>query len=424
MRDVTGKGCNFASAPTRDDLPLHDITGGSTWLPGLIASLFPGEVNASAIQAGVTRARYMLQNAAELTSTQQGSRLKVTVTNHTGHKLPTGYPEGRRIWLNVKFFDDQMDLLSESGAYNSLTGVLSHDAEAKIYEVEPGLDEVMAPIVGVPPGPSFHFVLNNKIFKDNRIPPRGFTNEQFASFGGAPVGHTYEDGQYWDETLYVIPAGATSAEVTLFYQSTSKEFIEFLRDENTTDSQGQEMYDLWNNNGKCPPEVMQNTSLALSGFEPCQAHAECDDGLFCNGPETCDPVLLTCQPGTPPDCDGECEHCDEATDSCAWCRFDLDQSSAMGTGDFALFASCFGGCYTALDPCHGSNFDGSPDGCVSTSDFALFSNCFGLSCGDCPTCAGPTEMPPMASTISETVPRSIQESKSDRSGGKRLVEKR
>jgi hypothetical protein len=52
--------------------------------------------------------------------------------------------------------------------------------------------------------------------------------------------------------------------VTLYYQSTSKEFVEFLRDENTTNSKGQEMYDLWNNNGKCPPETMVQAQLAIA----------------------------------------------------------------------------------------------------------------------------------------------------------------
>jgi hypothetical protein len=107
-------------------------------------------------------------------------------------------------------------------------------------------------------------VLNNKIFKDNRIPPRGFTNAAFSDFGGAPVGHSYADGQYWDDTFYAIPPQADSVKVTLYYQSTSKEFVEFLRDENSTNTLGQEIYDLWNDNGKCPPEVMQSTTIELN----------------------------------------------------------------------------------------------------------------------------------------------------------------
>jgi hypothetical protein len=99
-------------------------------------------------------------------------------------------------------------------------------------------------------------VLNNRIFEDNRIPPRGFTNAAFASFGGAPVGHTYADGQYWDDAFYTLPTGASRAEVRLYFQSTSKEFIEFLRDENRTDSKGQELYNLWSTNGMCPPTLV------------------------------------------------------------------------------------------------------------------------------------------------------------------------
>jgi len=267
MRDVTGKGCNFPEAPVRTDLPLHDMTGGSTWLPGLLTILYPNipnEVNGPALQAGIERARYLLRNAAEMAVVQEGANLKVTVTNNTGHKLPTGYPEGRRMWLNVKFYDASQVLIRESGAYDPQTGVLTHDPEAKVYEAKPGLDEVTAPLVGVPPGPSFHFVLNNKIFKDNRIPPRGFANAAYAQFGGAPVGATYADGQYWDDSYYPIPASARSAEVTLYYQSTSKEYVEFLRDQNTTNTKGQELHSLWANYNKCPPEVMLTTTVALA----------------------------------------------------------------------------------------------------------------------------------------------------------------
>lgn len=259
MRGVSGYGANPANnpgVPLRNDLPLHDMTGGTTWLLGLMTNLFPNDVSVPAVQAGIQRATYMLENAAEVSVAKTNGQLRVRVVNNTGHKLPTGYPEGRRIWLNAKFFNAANALLGESGAYNTNTGVLNHDAQAKVYEIHLGIETNLANALGLPPGPSFHFVLNNQVFLDNRIPPRGFSNANFAVFGGAPVGHSYADGQYWDDTFYTLPTGATRAEVQLFYQSTSKEFIEFLRDENTTDSRGQEMFDLWNNNGKCPPTLM------------------------------------------------------------------------------------------------------------------------------------------------------------------------
>ena len=93
------------------------------------------QVNAAAIQSGIGRATEMLQNAATLSAAYAGGYLRVTVTNQCGHKLPTGYPEGRRIWLNVRFFDEWDGLLSESGAYDTETGVLTRDLGAKIYEV-------------------------------------------------------------------------------------------------------------------------------------------------------------------------------------------------------------------------------------------------------------------------------------------------
>jgi hypothetical protein len=264
MRDVTGEGCNNPAVPTRSDMPLHDITGGSTWLPSLLSTLYPpDEVNDAALQAGIARARHMLQNAADLAAVQEGNQLKVTVTNNTGHKLPTGYPEGRRMWINVRFLDESSQLIEESGAYNAETGELSHGEGDKIYEVKPGLDSITAPLVGKPEGPSFHFVLNNTVYKDNRIPPQGFTNAAYADFGGAPVDYSYADLQYWDDTFYTIPPGAASADVTLYYQSTSKEFVEFLRDENFTNTKGDELYNLWNTNNKCPPEQMATTSVTI-----------------------------------------------------------------------------------------------------------------------------------------------------------------
>ena len=39
------------------------------------------------------------------------------VMNETGHKLPTGYPDGRRMWLHVRAFDEQRTVVFESGRY-------------------------------------------------------------------------------------------------------------------------------------------------------------------------------------------------------------------------------------------------------------------------------------------------------------------
>ncbi len=71
-----------------------------------------------------------------------------------------------------------------------------------------------------------------------------------------PVGQTYADGQYWDEVVYPVGAEAVRAEVTLYYQTASREYIEFLRDENVTNAAGPILFDLWDQHDKSTPVAM------------------------------------------------------------------------------------------------------------------------------------------------------------------------
>ncbi|MBK8229143.1 MAG: T9SS type A sorting domain-containing protein [Candidatus Eisenbacteria bacterium] len=283
MRDVTGAGCNDLDAITRLDLPLHDLTGGNYWMPGIIAQLFPGEVDAAALAAGASRAVSMLQKAAVLdvvmVAEGDSARAEVTVTNRTGHKLPSGYPEGRRMWLHLAAKSDQGTTVHESGRYIAATGELLHDEEITVYEAKLGLSPSLGQVLGLSPGPSFHFVLNDTLFKDNRIPPRGFSNAGFDQFGGRPVDPErpvprYADGQNWDLAIYRLPPTAVKAVATLYYQTTSKEYVEFLRDENQTDSRGSDLYDLWAANGKAAPVAMAVDSTTMSPVEVVEPAAE------------------------------------------------------------------------------------------------------------------------------------------------------
>lgn len=274
MRTVTGVGCNRPGAPVRTDLPLHDLTGGNTFIPKLVANLYPTEVDTLALNSGILRARAMLQKAATMNMTMSyvsgGFRARVRVTNETGHKLPSGYPEGRRLWLNVKAWDINNALVYESGAYDPVTAVLTEGPGVKVYEAILGLSAAEAAATGFPPGPSFHFVLNNMYFKDNRIPPRGFTNAAFDSIQAKPVGAVFADGQYWDDTDYDLPATTHRVTATLYYQTMSKEYAEFLRDENHTNAAGSTLYNQWAANGKSAPEPMVSVSdtLNVSGVAP------------------------------------------------------------------------------------------------------------------------------------------------------------
>jgi cytochrome c553 len=266
MRDVTGVGCTEPGAPTRSDLGLHDLTGGNTFLPDILPDFYP-DVDTAALQDGKARAMAMLSLAATMELTpgviDGHSAVTVRITNETGHKLPSGYPEGRRMWLNVKAYDDADVMVYESGHYDDATGELGHDEDAKIYHIEPGISTRLSAIIGMPAGVSFFFPLNDTVYVDNRIPPRGFTNAAFVTAQSPPVAYTYADGQYWDDTDYLLPSTARRVEVSYYYQTTSKEYIEFLRDNNHTNTLGQELYDSWAAHGRSTPVMVAQQSALL-----------------------------------------------------------------------------------------------------------------------------------------------------------------
>ena len=143
-----------------------------------------------------------------------------------------------------------------------------------MYETEHGVDAAVASATGLPEGRSFHLVLNNVIMKDNRIPPRGFSNANFAAVQAAPVAYSYADGQYWDDTIYAIPAGARRAEVRVYYQTSSREYMEFLRDEDATTPfdrdtpWGTLAYQQWEAFGRSAPALMDFADIS---FNSCTA---------------------------------------------------------------------------------------------------------------------------------------------------------
>lgn len=272
MKEVTGKGSNKNYSPIRTDLGQHDLTGGNTFVPLLIKDLYSNDsdVDSDAIDAGILRARYMLQNAATLnlnaSVSNDGFDVEVAIINETGHKLPSGYPEGRRMWINLIAYDSNDNILYESGNYNMETAELEEEG-TKIYEAKLGISPEVAAIANAngtgiyTAGESFHFALNNFVVKDNRIPPRGFTNANFEAIQAAPVGYTYEDGAYSDITVYSVPENTYRVVVKLYYQTVSKEYIEFLKDHNVTNTKGQELYDLWEAHGKSTPELMRESEF-------------------------------------------------------------------------------------------------------------------------------------------------------------------
>lgn len=280
MPDVTGSGTSFGGFPIRPDLAYHSFAGANRWMVDVLKHVYQEpvlddqgqvlipaltQIERELLDIGKADAGMMLTNATETEVTQSGGQINVRVTNWCGHKLLTGFPEGRRIWINVQFLDAADAVIAERGFYDMQTAELTED-DTKVYEIKLGIDADAAAATGLPEGPSFHQVLVNEIVKDNRIPPMGFTNAAFEAVGAPVVGAEYADGQHWDDTRYCIPAGAAKARVRLYYQTASKEYIEFLRDTNVTDDRGQVIYDAWLATGKSEPFAMDDITVSLANF--------------------------------------------------------------------------------------------------------------------------------------------------------------
>ncbi len=310
MRDVVGAGANKNGVPVRPNesiehpesgQPLHDMTGGNAWVSYVLASAVPGSPNydatneqllnqgpaaltldltqgqgidPAALLAGVDRSKQQLLLAATFKNLNYDSAtgaLSFWVQNNTAHKLISGFPEGRRMFINIKAYGSDGSVIYEVNPYDDLAGTLvglsynyqddpdlplprqlDPDTEAYVdqlvYEMHPessltGEDE------------TFHFALATGRHKDNRIPPKGFDianadlrlsvpvyyvggQDQGAAYfesdeysGGYDAVSSDPASPFYVPGLEQFPAGADYVEVNLYYQTTSREYIEFLRDE-------------------------------------------------------------------------------------------------------------------------------------------------------------------------------------------------
>jgi len=334
MRPVESAGADKNNAEVREDLPSHDHTGGNYWFADITryqdeagTLRFGGDLTADQLEAlalGQQRAIGHLQQAASLQIS--GNTLKIV--NLTGHKLISGYPEGRRMWVNIKWYDAADNMLREDGAYGTIGATVGNPSGGPDIEVESILDldgantriyeahyavtrawaETIEALHGADfelsydrlsgdvlctvgefllddgaPGKkdackgeyhdNFHFALNNYVSMDNRIPPYGMSFDEAERRNTLPApanqyggGTTGSIYNYWDEITLNPPANADHARVDLLYQGTSWEYIQFL--------------DLANNG--------QNAFLGQEGVNMLDA--------WLNAPTTMDPLNRTMVP--------------------------------------------------------------------------------------------------------------------------------
>jgi hypothetical protein len=264
----------------RPEMSRHDLAGGSVWQPLAIVAALPAPFStdlAPLYEASSARARRMLESAASLevvSSALAGATATATirVTNETGHKLPTGYPEGRRMWLEVDVVDSSDRVVASSAHYDEDTDTLGADPQARVYDVKLGERQ--------PDGmvrESFHFALNDTTIHDTRIPPAGF--DAPADLDITPSGRDYANGdgsfRHWDEPSYSFASlcgtGTLRLRARLRYQANSREYMEFLRDQAPASpdpalggrSWGDVAYEAWRTHGGDQPIDMETVEVEL-----------------------------------------------------------------------------------------------------------------------------------------------------------------
>ena len=119
----------------------------------------------------------------------------------------------------------------------------------------------------------------------------------------------------------------------------------------------------------------------------------CNDGVFCNGADTCSAGACTVHPGNPctgPDGDSNCaESCSEASDTCT--ASDPDGSACNDSLFCNGTDSCSSGSCGAHsgDPCAGADGDGNcAESCSEASDTCTASDPNGSACNDSLFCNG------------------------------------
>ena len=341
MPPAEGRGCVFG--PTRSDVPRHDLVGANHWIGQAIryldargrlrlaGNLTPEEL--IGLADGRQRARHNLTMAASLRVENDD----LIVTNLTGHKLFTGYPEGRRMWLRVNWYDAFGEALREDGAYGGfdvliggqpktvetlleLDGPHTHVFEATLgmtqewaarligwgwdptlaltYDrVSGAVANTLGDLAGQAPGTAwttFHFALNDVITFDNRIPPYGMNARDAALRNTLPVpeslyGDPGPNGVYdhWARVALDPPAGAATAEIELLYQTTSWEYVQFLQLANDgqdpfLSTVGDDLLDAWRHTGMAEPVVMASTAWRAPLVD-CNGNGVDDEDDIANG---------------------------------------------------------------------------------------------------------------------------------------------
>lgn len=163
MKPVRGKATPFSRE--REKIYTHYFVGGNVLVPTMLGSEKHGQL-----------AEEMLRSAAKVEvfapeSVAAGvvNKVRVRVTNiGAGHKLPTGFPEGREMWLDFRVVNDAGEIVYRLGAIKD-----GHTEDGtKSFKVV--LGDKTGKVVDLDP------IEADRILYDTRILPLGYDDTEYS----------------------------------------------------------------------------------------------------------------------------------------------------------------------------------------------------------------------------------------------------
>ncbi len=247
-------GFDFPFLEPRAPFGRHLFVGGNTLVLGLLrdhAETLGVTASKEAFNATISSALDQLEHRSaalalsELRVVEGRTEFDLTVTNLSGHKLPSGHPS-RRMWLEVVVSDEEGNEVFASGRSDAAGRLVDAEGQPLPTESAGGPVEphrnlitdatqavryrgVMADTDGKP---THRLMRGASWFLDNRILPRGWSHEHPDASRALPYG-VDDDSDYFensasgsDRVTYSVPAiGKLSVEVRLLYQSVSPRWV-------------------------------------------------------------------------------------------------------------------------------------------------------------------------------------------------------
>lgn len=178
----------------------------------------------------------------------------VRVENLSGHKFPTGYAAGRRAWLALVVATQSTETFF-AGAYDAESGTLAPSPPPREYSATHGR------WIGNAAQADHHLALQDMIISDTRIPPKGFIASATTvpkgpiEYGQGPSYRNFDFAMIKfrsPDTLF----GKVRLEARVYYQSMTREHVEFLHAENRTDQRGKIVEEIYRSTGRAPPVLV------------------------------------------------------------------------------------------------------------------------------------------------------------------------